>query len=88
MSTENTIETVKRTPKQMADVVYATISEILKAKRIAKSSLIKGERIDKEWFSTLITDTCTKHNINEGHIRKVGGWVVGAEVDESEVDED
>ena len=87
MSTENTIETVKRTPKEMANVVYATITEILKAKRIAKSSLIKGERIDKEWFSSLITDTCLKHDINESHIRRVGGWVVGAEVDESDVED-
>ena len=48
-----------RTLKETSVIVERTISEIRKAKNLT------GE---------LISKTCLKYGINEGHIRLVAGW--------------
>jgi len=51
-----------RTPKESAGVVEKTIREIRSSKKIT---------------SELITKTCLKYKINEAHIRRVMGFVIG-----------
>jgi hypothetical protein len=48
-----------RTPKETAEIVEKTITEIRKAEKLS----------DK-----LIAETCNKHDISEKHIRTVAGW--------------
>jgi hypothetical protein len=73
-------ETIKRTGKESAIVVETVITHILSEKR--KRRQAKGGKVTKEWFNNLITKTCIKHNISEGHIRAVGVW----NVNDKEVD--
>jgi hypothetical protein len=75
--------------KETAKVIARTVGEILGLKLLKRESqaVNKQGRVDKVWFDATITKTCIKNNINEAHIRKIGGWVVGAEVQEVEADE-
>jgi hypothetical protein len=75
--------------KETAKVIARTVGEILGLKLLKRETqaVNKQGRVDKVWFDATITKTCIKHNINEAHIRKIGGWVVGAEVQEVEADE-
>tara|TARA_R110002012_G_C11557132_1_gene603053 strand:+ start:165 stop:332 length:168 start_codon:yes stop_codon:yes gene_type:complete len=48
-----------RTPKETAEIVEKTITEIRNAKNLTDA---------------LISKTCLKYNISESHIRRVAGW--------------
>jgi hypothetical protein len=85
-----------RTGKESATVVETVITHILKEKRIKKDEIhAKAKkdgvkpvpRIPKEWFNNLISETCLKHDISEGHIRLVGCWNINEDIDEKDVEE-
>jgi hypothetical protein len=76
-------ETIKRTGKESAILVETVITEIL-AKKRKKRNTMDGERIPKEWFNNLISKTCVKYNISEGHIRAVGVWSINDDVNDED----
>ncbi len=91
-----TLEKKKRTGKESATVVETVITHILKEKSLkrdeiqakAKEDEVKPvPKISKTWFNNLISETCLKHDISEGHIRLVGCWNINEEVDEKDPDE-
>jgi len=55
-----------RSPKESAELVHKTVSEIRKQIGHKRPSY---SRID--W---VIENVCKKHNVSEEHIRTVGGW--------------
>ena len=76
-----------RSKKEVAKAVARAVGDILGLKQLKRETVSKQSRVDKSWFNATITKTCNKHNVNEVHIRKVGGWVIGAEIKEVEADE-
>jgi len=68
---------------EISSVIEKTIDEISKARRKKRVDLNNStginetlKKIDADWFDNLIGEICLKNNINEAHIRRIGGWKI------------
>lgn len=74
------MEIKKRTPKETAQVVEKTISEIRKV--LSAVPIMTGynffdeKKFKQTGFDLLVKKTCKKYEINEKHIRKIAEWEI------------
>jgi hypothetical protein len=80
------METTKKSAKEAAIAVSKTITDVRKVLSavsiMTKYKWFDEKKFNSEGFDELIKDSCKKYDINESHIRNVGGWNKGYKQDE------